>query len=100
MAEVKLNLQNEGPSAFEIFDENGKAGEMVFDIKGADLTVYHTEVEPDREGKGYAKLMLDAMVAYVRENHLMVIPLCPYVHLQFRRHEELYLDIWNKANER
>ncbi|SDE31281.1 GNAT family N-acetyltransferase [Pedobacter soli] len=99
MAEVKLNLQQEGPSAFEIIDEKGKAGEMVFDIQGSDLTVYHTEVEPDREGMGYAKLLLEAMVAYVRENKLMVIPLCPYVHLQFRRHEELYHDIWNKKNE-
>jgi len=99
MAEVKLIHPEDGPSEFEVYDENGKAGEMIFDIQGKNLTVYHTEVEPENEGKGYAKLMLDAMVSYVRENQLMVIPMCPYVHAQFKRHESLYQDIWNKTNE-
>jgi len=99
MVQVKLNIQEGEPSSFDIYDEDGKAGEMIFDIKGSDLTVYHTEVEPEKEGKGYAKMLLDAMVAYVRENRLMVIPMCPYVHIQFRRHEDLYKDIWNKIKE-
>lgn len=99
MAEVKLNIQKEEPSAFELYDEGEKYGEMVFDIQGGNLTVYHTEIDPEKEGKGYAKLLLDAMVNYVRTNNLKVIPLCPYVHLQFKRHEELYRDIWNKVRE-
>lgn len=99
MAQVKLNIQEGEPSSFDIYDEDGKAGEMIFDIKDNDLTVYHTEVEPAKEGKGYAKMLLDAMVAYVRENRLMVIPMCPYVHIQFKRHEDLYRDIWNKVKE-
>jgi predicted GNAT family acetyltransferase len=99
MAEVKINIQENGPSSFNLHDQDGKVGEMVFDIQGNDLTVYHTEVSPEKEGLGYAKLLLDAMVAYVRQNNLKVIPLCPYVHLQFRRHEALYQDIWNKVKE-
>ncbi|QDW25987.1 GNAT family N-acetyltransferase [Pedobacter sp. KBS0701] len=99
MAQVKLNIQEGEPSSFDIYDEDGKVGEMIFDIKDKDLTVYHTEVDPSKEGKGYAKMLLDAMVAYVRENKLMVIPMCPYVHIQFRRHEDLYQDIWNKVKE-
>lgn len=39
MAEVKLNIQKEEPSAFELYDEGEKYGEMVFDIQGGDLTV-------------------------------------------------------------
>jgi len=99
MAQVKLNIQEGEASSFDIYDEDGKVGEMIFDIKDNDLTVYHTEVESAKEGKGYAKMLLDAMVAYVRENKLMVIPMCPYVHAQFERHEDLYQDIWNKENE-
>jgi len=99
MAEVKINIQENEPSSFDLYDEDGKVGEMVFDIQGKDLTVYHTEVSPKKEGLGYAKLLLDAMVGYVRKNNLKVIPLCPYVHLQFKRHEELYQDIWNKIKE-
>ncbi|MGM9478868.1 GNAT family N-acetyltransferase [Pedobacter sp. GSP4] len=99
MAQVKLNIQQGEPSSFDVYDEDGKVGEMIFDISGSDLTVYHTEVDPDKEGLGYAKMLLEAMVAYVRENKLMVIPMCPYVHMQFARHEELYKDIWNKVKE-
>ncbi len=99
MAEIKLNIQQGEPSSFDLYDEDGKIGEMIFEVSGTDLTVYHTEVEPEKEGKGYAKLLLDAMVAYVREHDLMVIPMCPYVHIQFKRHEDLYRDIWNKINE-
>ena len=99
MTEIKVNIQENGQSSFDLYDEDGKVGEMVFDIKGKDLTIYHTEIDPIKEGKGYAKLLLDAMVSYVRENNLKVIPLCPYVHLQFKRHVELYKDIWNKVEE-
>ncbi|MGQ7856746.1 GNAT family N-acetyltransferase [Pedobacter sp. WC2501] len=99
MVQVKLNIQEAEPNSFDIYDEDGKVGEMIFDVKDNDLTVYHTEVDTAKEGKGYAKMLLDAMVAYVRENKLMVIPMCPYVHIQFKRHEELYQDIWNKVNE-
>ncbi len=99
MVEIKLNVQQGEPSSFDVYDEDGKVGEMIFDISGANLTVYHTEVDAEKEGKGYAKLLLDAMVKYVRENKLMVIPMCPYVHIQFKRHEALYRDIWNKINE-
>ncbi|GGG94604.1 GNAT family N-acetyltransferase [Pedobacter zeae] len=98
MAEIKLNIQGE-PNSFDVYDEDGKVGEMIFELKNQNLTVYHTEVDTEKEGKGYAKLLLDAMVNYVRENKLKVIPLCPYVHLQFRRHEGLYQDIWNKEHE-
>ena len=99
MAEIKLNIQQGEPSSFDLYDEDGKVGEMIFEVSGTNLTVYHTEVEPEKEGKGYAKLLLDAMVAYVREHDLMVIPMSPYVHIQFKRHENLYRDIWNKINE-
>lgn len=99
MTEVKLNIEPGAVSSFDIYDEDGKVGEMIFDINQSDLTVYHTEVDSSKEGMGYAHILLDAMVDYVRKNKLMVIPMCPYVHLQFRRHEDLYQDIWNKINE-
>jgi len=97
MAEVKLNMGQGEQHSFDVFDEDGKVGEMSFDIKGKDLSVYHTEVNEDKEGKGYAKLLFDAMVKYTRENELQVIPLCSYVHLQFKKRETLYNDIWNRS---
>lgn len=96
MAEVKLQLAERGRGAFYLYEEDEKAGEMVVGISGTTLTVYHTEVDPKFEGRGLAKLMLEEMVAYARANHLTVMPLCPYVHAQFKRHPELYKDIWKQ----
>jgi len=36
------------------------------------------------------------MVTYAREKGLKVIPLCPYVSAQFKRHPDTYADVWNK----
>lgn len=101
MDEVNLNLNEKGHGAFFILDGVEPLGEMVVSIDGKNLTVYHTEVAAQVEGKGFAKKMLDEMVAYARKNGLKVIPLCPYVHAQFKRHPEDYADVWqnDEANE-
>ncbi|TCC94332.1 N-acetyltransferase [Pedobacter frigiditerrae] len=99
MEEVKLNLNEKNHGAFLVLDGDEQLGEMVLAIVDNDLIVYHTEVSPKAEGKGLAKLMLNAMVAYAREKNLKVIPLCPYVHAQFKRHPADYEDIWNKIHE-
>jgi predicted GNAT family acetyltransferase len=96
MEEVKLNLDEKGHGAFYITNGTEEIGEMIVEIRGDDLTVYHTEVSPEEEGKGLAKLMLTTMVDYARNHHLSVIPLCPYVHSQFKRHPEEYMDVWKK----
>lgn len=70
------------------------AGHMEISVKGNLLTVYHTEVDPLYEGRGFAKLLLKKLVEYARENQLKIVPLCPFVHLQFRRNPDLYRDVW------
>ena len=97
MDEVQLKLNDKGYGSFYIMEGAEQLGEMVVSISGSNLTVYHTEVSPKAEGKGYAKKMLNAMVDHARINNLKVIPLCPYVNAQFKRHAELYTDVWNQA---
>jgi predicted GNAT family acetyltransferase len=72
---------------------------MAVAISGDDLIVYHTEVAPKAEGKGLAKNLLTEMVSYARKYGLKVVPLCPYVHAQFKRHPEDFEDIWKKSKE-
>lgn len=94
MSEVKLNVNSKGEGAFNLMEDMEKKGEMVVRIDGALLTVYHTEVAAQDEGKGFAKKMLDSMANYARQDGLKVVPLCPYVHAQFKRHPDEYADIW------
>lgn len=96
MEEVKLKLDENGRGHFYVLDGEEQIGEMEVSISGNNLTVYHTEVLPKGEGKGLAKKLLTTMVDHARKNALKVIPLCPYVNAQFKRHPEEYVDVWNK----
>lgn len=78
----------------QLFSDDKKAGKMDISVIGKKLTVYHTEVDPQFEGKGFAKILLERLVSYARENDLKILPLCPFVHAQFKRHPEEYNDVW------
>ena len=96
MGEVILKLNDKNRGAFFLFDGDEQIGKMEIGISDKQLTAYHTEVAPRAEGKGLAKELLNSMVAYAREHGLKVIPLCPFVLAQFKRHPDEYADIWLK----
>ncbi|MCJ8152998.1 N-acetyltransferase [Chryseobacterium sp. SSA4.19] len=80
----------------QLFSDGNKAGKMDISVIGEKLTVYHTEVDQQYEGKGFARLLLNELVSYARTHDLKIVPLCPYVHGQFKRHPEEYNDVWMK----
>jgi predicted GNAT family acetyltransferase len=99
MNEVKLKLdEQQRRGAFVIDDQGKQLAEMAIAITGNQLIVYHTEVAPEAEGTGMAKLLLTAMVSHARNHHLKVVALCPYVHAQFKRHPQDYEDVWEKPD--
>ncbi|MEO7767989.1 MAG: GNAT family N-acetyltransferase [Ferruginibacter sp.] len=97
MQEVLLELNEKDHGAFVIKAGSEKLAEMIVAVTGNVLTVFHTE-SYIAEPKGMGGLLLSAMVAYAREHHQKVAPLCPYVHAQFKRHPELYNDVWLKES--
>ena len=96
MNDIQLKLKENGQGAFLIEERDVRLAEMEVAVNNGNLTVYHTEVAEELKGKGVASKLLSAMVGYARENKLKVIPLCPYVLAQFKRHPDQYADIWNK----
>lgn len=96
MEKTAVVLNEEHKGEVQLFSDDRKVGFMDIQISGNVLTVFHTEVDPAYEGRGFAKLLLHQLVEYARENTLKIMPLCPYVHLQFRRHPEEYNDVWAK----
>ena len=94
--DVQFKIEDNGKGAFFVEEDGKRVAEMVVSISGSNLTVYHTEVSESLKGKGVSTQLLEKMVQYVRDNYLKVIPLCPYVNVQFRRHPDKYDDIWNK----
>jgi uncharacterized protein len=97
MEEVVLRLNPKNHGAFYLMQNGEQVGEMMIGIADGKLTAFHTEIMPQAEGHGLAKYLLDAMVAYAREHHLQVVPLCAYVHAQFKKHPETYADVWTPS---
>lgn len=81
----------------QLFSDEKKAGKMDISVAKGKLTVYHTEVDSAYNGRGFAKLLLDRLVSYAKDNQLRIIPLCPYVRAQFNRHPEDYTAVWSKS---
>lgn len=96
MNAIKLTLDDQKKGAFVIEDGEERLARMDVAIIGQRLVVYHTEVADKLKGQGIAGKILDEMVGYARGNRLKVVPLCPYVHAQFKRHAPEYDDVWEK----
>lgn len=81
-------------SGFFLAEEDGiRMGYLSYEW--ADNTVFaimHTVVEEAFQGRGVAKALLNAAVAYARENGYRIRPVCPYVEKVFLRDSE-YDDI-------
>lgn len=61
------------------------------------LYVNHTFVDPVHRGKDYARILVDAVVAYARSEKKKIIPICPYVVKVLNRYDE-YSDILEKQS--
>ncbi len=96
MNEIKFIDGDKDKSIFAIEEKGEQIAEMEVSISGKEMSVYHTEVAEKLEGQGIGKRLIDAMADYARTHELKVIPLCPYVHAQFKRHPAEYTDIWKK----
>jgi len=91
--DIELRLNDYGRGRFVLVVEGAEIGEMDVQQKDGVLTVYHTEVVKEAEGKGYARKMFERMVAYARDHNLKVQAICPYVSSIFKKHPEEYADV-------
>ncbi len=87
--EIK-HKHTETKGSFYVELEGKVVGEMTYSIASPELIIIdHTEVGEELKGKGAGAQMLNALVAYCRENNIKVIPLCPFAKSMFDKKEEL-----------
>lgn len=96
MSNIQFKLSDQNRGSFFIEDNGEKLAEMVIAISDGNLIVYHTEVSSKLKGQGIGAQLMQKMSEYARSNKLKIVPLCGFVHAQFKRHEDEYKDIWNK----
>ena len=76
--EIK-NKNNGKRGAFYIEDEGKAAGLMHYIFAGpGKMIIDHTEVNKEYEGRGLGLQLVKAGVAFARENHVKIVPLCPF----------------------
>jgi predicted GNAT family acetyltransferase len=52
------------------------------------ISANHTGVPEQMGGRGVAKALLDFMLEDARANGFRIVPMCPYVRAQYKKHPE------------
>ena len=94
MLEIKFVHHPDDRASFILYVNHEVVAEMDIKILPEVIKVYHTLVNADHQGKGYAKKLFTHLVDYARGNKLKITPICEYVHAQFSAHPELFADVW------
>ncbi len=97
--EIQFRIDDQKRGSFFIEQEGRQIAELDFEVKENLLNAYHTGVRPQMEGQGIAARLFDNMVRYARDKGYKVIPSCSYILVKFRRHPELYHDIWHRMED-
>jgi len=72
--------------------------ELRFTHRGPQLiSADHTEAPATMKGTGAALALIEQMIADARQNGFGIVPLCPYVKAQYRRHPE-WSDVMKPAD--
>ncbi len=81
--EVK-NKHNDRSGYFFIENGDQEVAVMHYTIAGpGKIIIDHTEVDEAYEGKGLGRQLVKAGVEYARENHIKILPRCPFAHKIF-----------------
>ena len=84
---------NPEESRYDLLVDERLAGFSQYRLERERITIYHTEVEPEYEGRGLGNELARAALDDVRRRGLVLVPLCPFIAAYIRRHPDDYLDL-------
>lgn len=89
MANDDLSIQHgetDGRGVFFIEQNGERLAEQVYRrTDGGHVVIVHTEVKPQLQGRGVARRLLDASVAWARATGTRLAATCPYAKAQFEK---------------
>ena len=82
---MEISHKNTAESGFFIAEEDGKRmGYLSYEwANRTKFAILHTVVDKAFQGRGVAKALVNAAVAFARENGYKIMPLCPYAEKLF-----------------
>jgi predicted GNAT family acetyltransferase len=84
---------NPAQERYEILVEGHLAGFIKYQLGEGRITFWHTEIQPDYEGRGLASELAKVALDDVKQRGLELVPLCPFIAKYIRRHPDDYLDV-------
>ena len=79
-------------SRYELRVAGELAGFLTYHLRGEQISLNHTEVEPHFQGKGLATQLARLSLDDARKRGLAVLPFCPYVNSWIKKHPD-YTDL-------
>ena len=91
---MEITHKNSAETGFFLAEEDGKRmGYLSYEWANPNkFAILHTVVEEAFQGRGVAKALVNAAVAFARENGNVIMPLCPYAEKVFMR-DSAYDDV-------
>jgi len=84
--EIKI-VHNPAENRFETVID-GELSKLDYLQNGNNFVITHVGVHPSLRGQGVAGKIVEAGIAYARENSFRVVPMCSYAAAYIRRHPE------------
>jgi len=98
MSEAKVIFQDsDSKIILNSIDQNyeliNKSGEIEGFISYVELSnqvqnLYHTEIEPQFEGKGLGSLLVKNVLLYLQKEQVQIQPQCPFIRAYIQKHPE------------
>ncbi len=83
--EIK-RVDQETSGYFNAMIDDREAGKMTFTKSGdKQITIDHTEVNSEYQGKGVGKALLRSAAEYAREENFKIVPSCSYANKVMER---------------
>lgn len=99
MSEVLVNgeapkVRDDAENNRYVIEAGGeRLGLIDYRLRGENIALIHTEVDPDKSVPGLARMLVSEALADVRARGLGLLPYCPYVRRTVDRNRDEFLDL-------
>lgn len=92
---MQIQQKQDGSKGSFYIAENEKIlAEMTYSMSGTTLMIIdHTEVADELRGKHVGYQLVHTAVEYARENHIKILPLCPFAKSVFDKKGAEFADV-------
>ncbi|EKM14694.1 acetyltransferase family protein [Vibrio harveyi] len=83
----KVTQDTTSPIFWVDLEENHKA-KVVYKLDGQEMHIISTLIPEEVRGKGYGKVMMEAVLPEIEAQGYRIVPVCPYVIKYMATHPE------------